>query len=234
MPPPGHEPFLHAICTNPEDDTVRLVYADWLDENGDPERAEFIRLQVAQADKPRAYDAAHFRAEALYKKNNAAWIGEIPQVGGIEWDDTFRRGFICGVRVIDSKRLLKHHTQLFAATPIQVLTLYDATYETAAKVFRIPEIDRLTELYLGRCRISPEHISVVTRCPRLQQLRTLGIRGRLLNGRQGLTDEEALELTETPCLTSLEEVYLDGWLTERAAQLLRSRYTTVRFMGVRR
>lgn len=36
--------LLAAIVANPDDDTPRLVYADWLDENGRPERAEFIRL----------------------------------------------------------------------------------------------------------------------------------------------------------------------------------------------
>lgn len=34
-----------AIVTEPDDDTPRLVYADWLQENGQEERAEFIRLQ---------------------------------------------------------------------------------------------------------------------------------------------------------------------------------------------
>lgn len=38
--------FLAAILAEPADDTVRLVYADWLQENGQPERAEFIRVQV--------------------------------------------------------------------------------------------------------------------------------------------------------------------------------------------
>ena len=38
--------LLRAICDNPEDDAPRLVYADWLDENGDPLQAEFIRLQL--------------------------------------------------------------------------------------------------------------------------------------------------------------------------------------------
>jgi uncharacterized protein (TIGR02996 family) len=42
----GHEPFLRAIISNPADDGPRLVYADWLDERGQPERAEFIRLQI--------------------------------------------------------------------------------------------------------------------------------------------------------------------------------------------
>ena len=35
--------FVSAILDNPADDTVRLVFADWLDEHGEPERAEFIR-----------------------------------------------------------------------------------------------------------------------------------------------------------------------------------------------
>jgi uncharacterized protein (TIGR02996 family) len=37
--------FMEAILRDPEDDTVRLVFADYLEENGEPERAEFIRSQ---------------------------------------------------------------------------------------------------------------------------------------------------------------------------------------------
>lgn len=44
--------LLAAIIANPDDDTVRLVYADWLDENGRSERAEFIRVQIAVARTP--------------------------------------------------------------------------------------------------------------------------------------------------------------------------------------
>ena len=40
------EPFLRAISAAPDDDAPRLVYADWLDEHGQPDRAEFVRLQV--------------------------------------------------------------------------------------------------------------------------------------------------------------------------------------------
>src|SRR4051794_1321406 len=43
------ESFLAAIIDCPEDDTHRLVYADWLDDHGQPERAEFIRLQCRLA-----------------------------------------------------------------------------------------------------------------------------------------------------------------------------------------
>src|SRR5262249_51734963 len=42
------EGFLQAILAAPEDDTPRLVYADWLEERGDP-RGEFIRIQCELA-----------------------------------------------------------------------------------------------------------------------------------------------------------------------------------------
>jgi uncharacterized protein (TIGR02996 family) len=40
------EDFLQAIIDAPEDDAPRLVYADWLEDNGQPERAEFIRPRL--------------------------------------------------------------------------------------------------------------------------------------------------------------------------------------------
>jgi uncharacterized protein (TIGR02996 family) len=45
------EAFLQAMGDNPEDDTTRLVYADWLEENGQAERAELIRVQCALAGR---------------------------------------------------------------------------------------------------------------------------------------------------------------------------------------
>ncbi len=36
--------FLAALKANPADDTARLVYADWLDEHGEPQKAEYLRL----------------------------------------------------------------------------------------------------------------------------------------------------------------------------------------------
>jgi uncharacterized protein (TIGR02996 family) len=44
--------FLQAILESPDDDTPRLVYADYLDEHGETDRAEFIRVQVALASLP--------------------------------------------------------------------------------------------------------------------------------------------------------------------------------------
>jgi uncharacterized protein (TIGR02996 family) len=41
--------LLNAIIAAPEDDLPRLVYADWLEEHGRAERAEFIRLECELA-----------------------------------------------------------------------------------------------------------------------------------------------------------------------------------------
>src|SRR5262249_8029086 len=45
-----HAGFLRAIIDDPASDMHRLVYADWLEERGDPERAEFIRVQCELAE----------------------------------------------------------------------------------------------------------------------------------------------------------------------------------------
>jgi uncharacterized protein (TIGR02996 family) len=44
-----HPGLLRAILERPDDDNVRMVYADWLDDHGEAERAEFIRLQITLA-----------------------------------------------------------------------------------------------------------------------------------------------------------------------------------------
>jgi uncharacterized protein (TIGR02996 family) len=41
--------FIAAVLASPDNDTPRLAFADWLEENGRPERAEFIRVQCELA-----------------------------------------------------------------------------------------------------------------------------------------------------------------------------------------
>jgi uncharacterized protein (TIGR02996 family) len=45
------ENFIQAIVVSPEDEDLRLVYADWLDDQGDP-RGEYLRSQCARASLP--------------------------------------------------------------------------------------------------------------------------------------------------------------------------------------
>ena len=41
-----------AICAQPDEDTPRLAFADLLDEEGEPDRARFVRTQVELARVP--------------------------------------------------------------------------------------------------------------------------------------------------------------------------------------
>src|SRR5581483_5981629 len=111
--------FLRAIRDRPHDDAPRLVYADWLDEHGDPERAEFIRTQCelarGVADPARAAALAK-REEFLLKKHRAAWEKEIPawarrQVG-------FARGMVNHVQST-VRDFLKGAAGLFRRAPVQ-------------------------------------------------------------------------------------------------------------------
>src|SRR5207248_1839606 len=88
-----------AVVADPDDDTPRLVYADWLDENGEPARAAFIRAEVeaarAEPFGPAARAGAE-RAERLRVEHEGAWVRHLAgRVLG--WE--FVRGFVGHVTV---------------------------------------------------------------------------------------------------------------------------------------
>jgi uncharacterized protein (TIGR02996 family) len=61
MPTDEQRALWAAIREQPDDDTPRLVYADWLQEHGDEARAEFIRVQCELARQP--YDRRRNRKQ---------------------------------------------------------------------------------------------------------------------------------------------------------------------------
>jgi uncharacterized protein (TIGR02996 family) len=66
--------LLDAVLENPDDDLPRLVYADWLDENGDPKRAEFIRAQIALSllENEDGYHTDEYRRAIFSIKNTSS------------------------------------------------------------------------------------------------------------------------------------------------------------------
>jgi uncharacterized protein (TIGR02996 family) len=90
----AHLNFLRAIRANPADDTARLVYADWLDDHGDADRAEFIRTQceLARGGLDDARRAALVEREGqLLVAQAANWLPSVPY-----WKTAprFERGFL--------------------------------------------------------------------------------------------------------------------------------------------
>jgi uncharacterized protein (TIGR02996 family) len=90
--------FLRAILAAPDDDTLRLVYADWLEEHGDP-RSEFIRIQIALAHEPAdspGRPPMEARERQLLECHQDAWLGALRPLLA-RW--TFRRGFLDEIAV---------------------------------------------------------------------------------------------------------------------------------------
>jgi uncharacterized protein (TIGR02996 family) len=66
--------LLRAIAREPEDDAARRVYTDWLEDDGRPERAEFIRGQLRLAEARRAAAPADTSApEPLFWGQPGSW-----------------------------------------------------------------------------------------------------------------------------------------------------------------
>lgn len=84
------------IRENPHDDAPRLIYSDWMEEHDDPERAEFIRRQIAderslaEGSRDEAFRRNRARANQLFQTNRHRWWTPLHQF----LDHTeFRRGF---------------------------------------------------------------------------------------------------------------------------------------------
>src|SRR5262245_45873464 len=76
---PDREAFVAAIAASPADDLPRLVFADWLDEHGDPDRAEFIRTQIRwhHATDKEEQQRLNSRAAALCHDQWPRWFGPL-------------------------------------------------------------------------------------------------------------------------------------------------------------
>jgi uncharacterized protein (TIGR02996 family) len=117
---PENPALFAAIIAHPAEDTPRLAYADWLDENGDPTRARFIRLQYEIEKLPpigAKASKAKKEEEALLKKHEKQWAGEVAQLVDLA---RFRRGFIEWVRVTPAQ-FLQHAGRLFELAPIRMV-----------------------------------------------------------------------------------------------------------------
>jgi uncharacterized protein (TIGR02996 family) len=82
--------FLQAIKEQPEDDTPRLVLADWLEENGgtdDQARAELIRTQVELAhlaEDDLRHAGLHRKGQELIANHAERWLGRWTQLAS-QW-----------------------------------------------------------------------------------------------------------------------------------------------------
>src|SRR4051794_7136497 len=124
-----HNPFIPAILENWEDDAPRLICTDWFEENGQPERAEFIRIQCQLTRLPEdnpCRPELHQRQDALLATHQDNWDRELHQLvrrwSGCQIALRYRRGFVEWV-ALDTAGFLKHAETLFQVAPVRAVKL---------------------------------------------------------------------------------------------------------------
>jgi uncharacterized protein (TIGR02996 family) len=185
------EAFVRAIAETLYDDTPRLVFADWLDEHGDADRAEFIRVQCELEPMRDRYEidraaALHRREEELLVKHQKEWLGTMPK----GWDDwrkgagaEFRRGFVDTVSM-PVRTFLDLGREVRRLHPTIRRVVLFRVHGYGARLAACPAIDGVAELELA-CWYSDADAEAVASSGHLSRLQVL----ELWLGRcDGLTD----------------------------------------------
>src|SRR5687767_3339235 len=86
----SEEALLAEIYAEPDDDGPRLAYSDWLEERGQTEHAEFIRLQCRMARGGLLRVGEEDRVWDLREQHQETWTAHLPHEEGVQW--RFRRG----------------------------------------------------------------------------------------------------------------------------------------------
>jgi uncharacterized protein (TIGR02996 family) len=175
------EAFLQKIIENPDDDAPRLVFADWLEEHGQAERAEFIRVQCELARIEDEDDARHLdldaRARALLRTHHK----EFSPLGNQLKKCQFRRGLVEGIDVAPDF-FLKRAAKLFRLSPVRALDIRCGPDEVDAIAASV-NLNRIATLdlgfsWLGDFRAAPSFLGslkTLLDSPQLRNLTTLSI-----------------------------------------------------------
>jgi uncharacterized protein (TIGR02996 family) len=169
--------FLRDVAQHPADDGPRLVYADWLDEHGQPGRAEFIRTQVQLESLDRADDrrwALLVREARLRGAYGKGWAGKALRSLVRGW--RFRRGFVEEV-TLSADAFLRNAEELFRLAPVRRVRLVDAGGHIG-DLAACPHLARLEGLDLRHTDgLDPARAAALLASPHLAGLRFLGLRG---------------------------------------------------------
>ena len=198
---PARQKLLDAIRARPEDDDLRLVYADALEEAGDVEQAEFIRTGISIA-QDRATPAEKARATELESLHGERFVGPVVAEHAEGW--SFRRGLVDTIRSVPPCTLADHADEILGWAPIHTLVLGDAEDDP----------------YDGGWEQWPDHTLAAARrlaaCPHLAHLVTLDMSQGALGDQNDEGDRLRL-LLESPHLKRLETILIGSECSTAAA-----------------
>jgi uncharacterized protein (TIGR02996 family) len=205
--------LLAAIVADPDDDTPRLAYADWLDENGDDEQATFIRESITGVVKKpgprRAKKEAALRVVA--GERGKTWLKAV----GVEYvTPWFVRGFAEQLTFeLPDLFFLATEQGLFRVVPVRAVTIgaekdFGPNYKDVRRLAAMPELGRLHTLNLsGSARVwayaepDPEAWPRFFASEHIRGLRRLGLC-------QCIADDAAVALAASPSLAGLRTLAL--------------------------
>jgi uncharacterized protein (TIGR02996 family) len=213
--------LLHAIRAAPEDDTARLVYADWAEEQGDSARAELIRVQVARARLP-SWDREQVRLElrerALLSEHEPRWRAELPELPGVTWG-SFRRGFVSRAAFASVDALQSHLAALQQMVPLETLMTRWAPENDWA---RLGAIEGLRGLMLHGPLLDEADVAGLAQSPLLSTLRELSL------VESGMGPQSLRRLLSSPHLGQLEALRLPHHQLDSLEELVQAALPALR------
>jgi uncharacterized protein (TIGR02996 family) len=208
------ESLIAAIRESPDDDTLRLVCADWFEDQGDEAnvaRAELIRLQIQRANLP-IEDDRHSELQArelrLLKRFAPVWRGK--HFAGKEVH--FRRGFIEYVK-LHLHDFLHQRRDMLRLEPVRDVCLTGWLHSPSDLVRRVAKRDEWQ--YIETLRIPQEHPTAPQQRPRdlvfllrfapLSRLKSLHCPPLVFES------DTQRYFADLPVLGRLRELRLSGW-----------------------
>jgi uncharacterized protein (TIGR02996 family) len=181
--------FLDAIIENPDDDTVRLVYADWLDEHGSEAnraRARLIRLQIElHRDEDDDRRPALLReCDVLFESHLKEWMHGFTYYTSFRersdycdfYKKSFSRGFLHGLPLLQQKDLSDPGLDaLLTHEPVADFVMSVSTDEADEEISRwshLPRVRRL-EFFAPAPHRHKNSVKAILRSPLLSGLHHL-------------------------------------------------------------
>lgn len=194
--------LLAAVLADPADDAPRLIYADWLDEHGQPDRAEFIRVQIELTRTP-VWDnrrpGLERREADLLAEHQIDWAAPVLDAGAQGW--TFRRGFLDRVSMTVAD-FLSHGRMVINRTTVR--HLHQANVGDWGAVLGHPAARHLRGFSIRGESDGDDIAAALAANSDLHGLRSASLVG------VGLTDRGLARLSAAPHLGRLEYLSVGG------------------------
>jgi uncharacterized protein (TIGR02996 family) len=224
--------LLQEIAAKPDQDELRLKYADWLDAHREEPKAQYIRMtceavhllqQLKRIPKvgDKCLDIAS-RADKIRQDNWPHWESSLRSLG-VRSIVSYDRGLPVAV-VVDGPDFVRNGGAILDAAPtIHTLRLRNTRDNEFAQIVHMSGFAQIKNLNLYWNGLGSPAITALAESPYAANLTRLNLQG---NGRTRSLADGIVALANSPNLGRLEEIMLDSVPVERyEAEALANSFT---------